>query len=76
MRLIGIRSHADGNAYLPKFMDDFHTHFAEEPRSSVDVHGKLTAKDDLARILTWQEQRTLSKNLTIQFEKYRVSNSN
>jgi len=29
----------------------------------------LTAKDDLATILTWQEQRVVSKNLTVQFEK-------
>jgi len=29
----------------------------------------LTAKDDLAAILTWQETRSVSKNLTVQFEK-------
>jgi len=68
MRLLGICSRADGNAYLPEFMADFNKRFAEEPRSSVDAHRPLTAKDDLARILTWQESRTLSKNLTVQFE--------
>jgi transposase len=68
MRLSGISSREDGNTYLPKFMDDFNNRFADEPRSSVDAHRKLTAKDDLARILTWQELRTISKNLTVQFE--------
>ena len=68
MRLLGIRSREDGNACLPKFMDDFNQRFADEPRSDVDVHRPLTAKDDLARILTWQESRTISKNLTVQFE--------
>ena len=68
MRLLNIRSREDGNAYLPEFIADFNKRFAEEPRSLVDLHRPLTAKDDLARILTWQESRTISKNLTVQFE--------
>ncbi len=68
MRLLGIGSREDGNTYLSKFMHDFNQRFADEPRSSVDAHRKLTAQDDLAYILTWQEARTLSKNLTVQFE--------
>jgi transposase len=69
MRLRGISNRQDGNAYLPEFMQDLNQRFAIDPRSSVDAHRLLTAKDDLARILTWQETRTLSKNLTLQFEK-------
>jgi len=68
MRLLDIRSREDGNAYLPEFMADFNLRFADDPRSDVDAHRTLTAKDDLARILTWQETRTISKNLTVQFE--------
>ena len=68
MRLLNICGREDGNAYLPQFMVDFNKRFADEPRSSVDAHRKLTAQDDLARILTWQEPRTISKNLTVQFE--------
>jgi len=69
MRLLNIRSREDGNAYLSEFIDDFNQRFADAPRSDVDAHRSLTAKDDLARILTWQESRTISKNLTVQFEK-------
>jgi transposase len=69
LRLRGISSMAEGNAYLPEFIPDFNQRFAVEPRSSVNAHRPLTAKDDLARILTWQEKRTLSKNLTLQFQK-------
>ena len=69
MRLRGISSMTDGNAYLPEFMADLNQRFAVEARSAVNAHRLLTAKDDLARILTWQETRTLSKNLTLQFEK-------
>jgi transposase len=69
MRLRGISSMTDGNAYLPEFMADLNQRFAVDPRSTVNAHRPLTAKDNLARILTWQETRTLSKNLTLQFEK-------
>ena len=69
MRLQGISNMTDGNAYLPEFLQDFNQRFAVEARSSVNAHRPLTAKDDLARILTWQETRTLSKTLTLQFQK-------
>jgi transposase len=68
MRLLGINTREAGNAYLSEFMQDFNQRFADEPRSDVNAHRSLTAKDDLARILTWQEARTISKNLTVQFE--------
>jgi hypothetical protein len=69
MRLRKISSREAGNAYLPEFLQDFNARFAEDPRSDVDAHRPLTAKEDLARILAWQETRTLSKNLTLQFYK-------
>ncbi len=68
MRLLNIRNREDGNAYLPEFMTDFNQRFADDPRSEVNAHRSLTAKDDLARILTWQVTRTISKNLMVQFE--------
>ncbi len=69
LRLQGISSQDEGNAFLPSFMDDFNRRFAKQPRSTYDAHRPLTAQDDLAHILTWQETRVLSKNLTIQFNK-------
>jgi transposase len=68
MRLRGLSSMADGNAYLPEFIEDFNSRFAVEPGSPVNAHRSLTAKDDLAHILTHQEQRLVSKNLTVQFQ--------
>src|SRR5512139_2300162 len=69
MRLRKICSWEAGNAYLPEFLEDFNQRFAEEPRSDVNAHRPLTPKDDLAHILSWQETRSLSKNLTLQFYK-------
>jgi len=68
MRLLGISTREAGNVYLSEFMQDFNQRFADEPRSEVNAHRSLTAKDDLTRILTWQETRIISKNLTVQFE--------
>ena len=69
LRLCGISSPQAGNAYLPDFIADFNRRFAVPPRSFHDAHRPLTAKDELARIFTWQETRILSKNLTLQFQK-------
>lgn len=69
MRLRKICSWTAGNAYLPEFLADFNQRFAEEPRSDVNAHRPLSPKDELARILSWQETRCLSKNLTLQFYK-------
>lgn len=69
MRLRNLCSWEAGNAFLPEFLADFNQRFSEEPRSDVNAHRPLTAKDDLARILAWQETRSLSKNLTLQFYK-------
>ena len=69
MRLRGISSMEAGNAYLPEFIADFNQRFAVEPRSTANAHRALTAQDDLTTILTRQETRVVSKNLTVQFEK-------
>ena len=67
MRLRGISTMAEGNAYLPKFIADFDARFAVAPRDPEDAHRPLLPKDNLARILTVQETRVLSKNLTLQY---------
>ena len=69
MRLRGISSMEQGNAYLPEFMVDFNRRFAVPARSQNDAHRRLSAQENLEHILTWQEPRTLSKNLTVQFNK-------
>ena len=69
MRLLHISNPEQGNAYLPKFLEDFNSRFAFPPRSSNNVHRPLTALENLNHILSWQESRLLSKNLTLQFNK-------
>ena len=69
LRLLGISSMEAGNAYVPEFMADFNRRFAVVPQNPQDAHRPLLPGDDLDRILTWQETRTLSKNLTLQYQK-------
>lgn len=70
LRLRGISTIEAANAYMPEFMADFNARFAVPPRSAHDAHRALSAQEtpeDLARIFTLQEPRTLSKNLTFQY---------
>jgi transposase len=69
MRLRGINTMAQGNTYLPEFIQDFNRRFAVVARDSLDAHRPLRPQDDLARILTVQEIRGLSKNLTLNYNK-------
>ena len=69
LRLRGISDLEGANAYLPEFRDDFNRRFAVAPRSTHDAHRPLLKTENLALILTHQETRTLSKNLTVQYHK-------
>src|SRR6266542_4457112 len=68
MRLRGISNMAAANAYAPEFIADLNARFAVVPTSPEDAHRPLLPQDDLARILTVQELRVLSKNLTLQYD--------
>ena len=67
LRLRGISDMEAGNAYLPEFREDFNRRFAVAPRSTHDAHRPLLKTDNLDLILTYQETRSLSKNLTVQY---------
>lgn len=69
LRLRGISDMPAGNAYLPEFRDDYNRRFAVIPRSKHEAHRPLLPADNLERILTHQEKRTLTKNLTVHYNK-------
>ncbi len=66
LRLRGISDMETGNAYLPEFREDFNRRFAVLPRSTHNAHRPLLKTENLEVVLTHQEIRTLSKNLTVQ----------
>jgi transposase len=67
MRLQGISDINSANVFLPEFRQDYNRRFAVTPRSNHDAHRPLLKNENLDIVLTHQENRTLSKNLTIQF---------
>jgi hypothetical protein len=69
LRLRNLSTIEAGNKYLPEFCEDFNRRFAVPPRSTHDAHRPLLKKENLDLILTRQDTRLLSKNLTLQFNK-------
>jgi transposase len=69
LRLRNISSLEAGNVFLPEYRADFNRRFAVQPRSIHDAHRPLLPSEHLERILTWQKQTHLSKNLTLQYHK-------
>ncbi len=68
LRLQGISSMAKANGYLPKFIKDYNRRFGVIPRCAELAHRPLQ-REDLDRVLTLCEGRTLSKNLTLSYNK-------
>ena len=69
MRLEGINNSAEANTWLPAYIKDFNRRFSVNPRSEVDAHSPFIGTDtDLTNILSVHTTRTLSKNLSCQFE--------
>ncbi len=70
MRLRNINTIDAANQFAPEFMQDYNRRFAVQPRSNHDAHRpQLFTKTQLDHIFSLQETRTLSKNLTLQYNK-------
>ena len=69
MRLAGICDMAAGNAFLPGFMAAHNARFAKSPFNDKDLHRPLADNDNLDDCLAWQEERTVSASLTLQYDK-------
>lgn len=69
MRLMGISGVAQGNAFLPEFMGGFNEKFGKDAINPKNSHRELLPHDNLNEIFSWQVERTLSKNLTLQYDK-------
>jgi len=70
LRLRRINTMEEANKFLPKFIKKFNQKFGITPISSLNAHrplGQIENKN-LDQILAIVEERTLSKNLTCQFE--------
>lgn len=69
MRLLDIRDIEQGNAYLARYMAEHNRRFAKAPLSPRDAHRPLLPTEDLTRIFTHQEQRKITKSLTVNYKR-------
>src|SRR5918993_19214 len=69
LRLAGIDTLEAGNAFLPGFLEAHNQRFGREPFSGRDAHRPLNEGDDLTEIFAWKEGRTVSMNLTLQYDQ-------
>lgn len=69
LRLRGICSLEQANAFAPHFMADYNARFAKAPRSVFDAHRPLRSDENLDTIFTWRVQRKVSQVLTLQHER-------
>jgi transposase len=69
LRLRGISTLADANAYAPSFMADYNARFAKPPRSDFNAHRPLRDDESLEQVLTWREARKVKKSLTVQYDR-------
>ena len=69
MRLEGISTIDEANAWIDTFVDQYNARFAKPPRLPHDVHRPVQPFENLEDTFTWQEPRTLSQSLSLQYDK-------
>lgn len=69
LRLRGISDMQAANTFMPEYRLAFNRRFAIPPANPLDAHRPLLPRDDLDRIFTLQTTRTVSKNLSFQYDK-------
>lgn len=69
MRLEGIATIAEANAFLPGYMERHNRRFAKVPFDPRDLHRPLAPHDDLRAEMVWREFRTVTGALTLHYNK-------
>ena len=69
MRLEGISSIAEANAFLPSYMARHNARFARPPFDPRDLHRPLAPHDNLEAEMVWREARTVTASLTLHYNK-------
>ena len=54
---------------MPGFITAYNARFGRDPANVKDLHRPLTRSDDLDEILAWREERTVTRNLTLHYDR-------
>lgn len=76
MRLEGISTIEEANAFLPSFIDEHNQQFAKVPAKASNAHSFTMESDGLESILSVKTHKKLNKNLSFQYEAvmYQIKN--
>jgi hypothetical protein len=69
LRLAGISNIVGANAFLPGFLAQYNARFGKPSRSDEDAHRPHDSHQLLGDVFAWKEERTLTHNLTVQYDK-------
>jgi hypothetical protein len=69
LRLRDITGIEAANRFVPSFIADYDQRFGREPASRHDAHRPLRGHHDLSRVFRWKEQRKLTQNLTVHYNR-------
>src|SRR3984885_7318190 len=69
LRLAGISTIEAANAFLPAFVQTHNGRFAKPPARDRDWHRPLAGRNDLDDILCWREQRSVSRQLVVNYNR-------
>ena len=69
LRLAGICTMEEGNAFLPAFIQDHNIRFAKDALNPKNLHRSLGHAESLNDVFAWREERMVSTTLTIQYDK-------
>lgn len=69
LRLSSICTMEKANEFVPAFMQDFNRRFERQPRNAYNAHRPILSHENLDDIFTWQEQRRVTNNLTVNYKR-------
>lgn len=69
LRLAGISTIDEANAFAVGFAEDFNRRFGRPALSPHNAHRPLRSEENLCDIFTWQETRKVSRQLTLHYNR-------
>lgn len=73
LRLAGISTMEDANAFLPGFMERYNAKFAKVPAKPDNLHRTLNIEPDrLAEVFCLRDKRYVTKDLSLKYDRKRI----
>ncbi|WP_036261773.1 ISNCY family transposase [Methylocapsa aurea] len=69
LRLANVATLEAANAFLPGFLEAHNARFGKPPFAAADAHRPLQENVAIEDVFAWKEERTVSNNLTLQYDK-------